>query len=357
MKKILLILLLINLFAKGQSIEIRPDNNSLLNIKDTNNQPFEVKNDSVFIRKSVLQFVPSESSISDQSSRGNIAFSIGFFSSLGQTFKAGRNGQLTTLRLQTTHAYSNVTLRVFKGTSASGTLLSTTVFNQLGGTRDYILDQPAQMIAGEMYFFDISPAFSHHFSNGIYLDGEHTLTQFGNTSDVMFETFVKPDPLVIYGNTGDIKGAGFIEGNGSKLTNISTDALATTVTKQGNTFNGANQLLKLNSSGFITQESLQAPVLQNGWENHGGGFENAGFWKDKEGLVHLQGLIRSGTIANSTVLFTLPTGYRPQVRLIFTILNNNAVGRIDLLPTGEMIIANVSSNLWLNLTGIYFRTN
>jgi hypothetical protein len=356
MKKVLFFLLLINFYVKGQSIEIRPDNNSILNVKGTNSQPFEVKNDSIVIRKSVLQFVPQES-IVDQSSMGNTALSIGFFNSIGQIFKAGKIGQMTAIRLKTSHAYANVTLRIFKGTSASGTLLSTTNFNQSGGINIYNLTNTAQMIAGELYFFDISLAYSHHFSEGFYVDGEHNLSQIGNWYDVMFETLIKPDPLVINGNNGDIKSAGFIEGNGSKLTHISTDALPTTVTKQGNTFNGANQLLKLNSSGFIIQESLQSPVLQNGWENHGGGFENTGFWKDKEGLVHLRGLIKNGTIAQSTVLFTLPAGYRPQARLIFTILNNNAVGRIDLLPNGDVIIANVSSNLWLNLTGIHFRTN
>jgi hypothetical protein len=61
MKKVLFFLLLINFYVKGQSIEIRPDNNSILNVKGTNSQPFEVKNDSIVIRKSVLQFVPQES--------------------------------------------------------------------------------------------------------------------------------------------------------------------------------------------------------------------------------------------------------------------------------------------------------
>lgn len=192
MEKILFFLLLISVAAIGQS----GDNNLLMKVTGPNSQPFEVKNDSIVIRKSVLQFLPQES-IVDQSNLGNFNFSIGLFSSIGQTFKAGRNGELTALRLQTTHAYSDVTLRVFKGTSASGTLLSTTVFNQLGGTRLYNLTNTAQMIAGEMYFFDISPAYSYHFNDGYYLNGEQNSTVVGNTRDLIFETILKQYPLVI----------------------------------------------------------------------------------------------------------------------------------------------------------------
>ncbi|MBL7749644.1 MAG: hypothetical protein JNM19_19555, partial [Chitinophagaceae bacterium] len=43
-------------------------------------------------------------------------------------------------------------------------------------------------------------------------------------------------------------------------------------------------------TAVLTQEAVQAPVLLNGWTNHGGGFANAGYWKDKEGMVHIQGL-------------------------------------------------------------------
>jgi hypothetical protein len=107
----------------------------------------------------------------------------------------------------------------------------------------------------------------------------------------------------------------------------------------------------------IVQEAIQPPAFQNGWINHGGGFTDAGFWKDKEGLVHIQGLIKNGGTALNTILFTLPLGYRPPDRQIYTVLSNNIVSRIDILDNGDVIITSAASSLWLNLTGIYFRVN
>lgn len=107
----------------------------------------------------------------------------------------------------------------------------------------------------------------------------------------------------------------------------------------------------------LQQEAVQTPVLLNGWLNHGGGFTNAGYWKDKEGLVHICGLIKNGNIATSTVLFVLPADYRPATRHIFNVNANNTFGRVDVLPSGEVMIAVVSSNAFLNLNGISFRTN
>lgn len=107
----------------------------------------------------------------------------------------------------------------------------------------------------------------------------------------------------------------------------------------------------------IVEEPVQSPVLQNGWVNHGSDFANSGYWKDKEGIVHIQGLIRSGITTNGTVLFVLPAGYRPPQRLIFTVNSNNIFCRVDILFTGEVIIAGTAFNNFLNLTGIYFRVD
>ena len=110
-------------------------------------------------------------------------------------------------------------------------------------------------------------------------------------------------------------------------------------------------------TAVLAQDAVQAPALLNGWVNHGGGFANAGFWKDREGMVHIQGLIRNGTTATSTILFMLPVGYRPTARLLFTVNANNVFGRVDVLPSGEVMIATIASNAFLSLDGILFRTN
>jgi hypothetical protein len=55
--------------------------------------------------------------------------------------------------------------------------------------------------------------------------------------------------------------------------------------------------------------ALGEPVFQNGWENLGSPeHENAAFFKDHEGIVHLKGSVKPGT---TSVIFQLPTGFRP----------------------------------------------
>lgn len=109
-------------------------------------------------------------------------------------------------------------------------------------------------------------------------------------------------------------------------------------------------------TGTIVQENVQVPVFQNGWANFGSGFTTAGYWKDKEGIVHLRGLIAGGTTAGGTILFNLPVGYRPSSgRMMFAVLNNYNTGRIDINTNGDVFVDLLSSNAWVNLTGIYFR--
>ncbi len=66
----------------------------------------------------------------------------------------------------------------------------------------------------------------------------------------------------------------------------------------------------VNVTGTITQEAWQTPTLTNGWVNYGSFYTPSGYFKDKNGIVHLRGQVKSGTM--SQAIFTLPTGYRPE---------------------------------------------
>jgi hypothetical protein len=109
----------------------------------------------------------------------------------------------------------------------------------------------------------------------------------------------------------------------------------------------------------IAQDAVQAPpVLINNWSNYGFGFANAGFYKDKEGIVRLSGLITGGSISANSQIFILPAGYRPSSgRLIFTVDHSGSVGRVDILANGEVRLMTAGSNTYLNLTGISFRAD
>ena len=50
-------------------------------------------------------------------------------------------------------------------------------------------------------------------------------------------------------------------------------------------------------------------VFQNGWNNLGNTFANVAFYKDNQGIIHLEGSASGGV--SDQPIFTLPEGYRP----------------------------------------------
>jgi hypothetical protein len=73
------------------------------------------------------------------------------------------------------------------------------------------------------------------------------------------------------------------------------------------------------------------PAFENGSSNYseaGLRLQPVGFWKDKEGVVHLQGVAKVGKGASTvTSIFTLPGGYRPQTGTLslFELIDEAAV--------------------------------
>ena len=113
--------------------------------------------------------------------------------------------------------------------------------------------------------------------------------------------------------------------------------------------------MDVNLTGTLLQEAIQTPTLQNSWVNYGTAYQGAGYWKDKCGVVHLCGLIKSGTTTAETVIFTLPDGYRPQTSEKFFCVSANGICVIDVYGTGNVAIKTGASTTWLSLSGISFR--
>lgn len=96
--------------------------------------------------------------------------------------------------------------------------------------------------------------------------------------------------------------------------------------------------------------SWASPTLAGTWVSYGAG-NTPGYFKDADGLVHLRGLIKSGTI--NTTAFTLPAGFRPSRTIIRNTPSNSTSSRIDIRADG-VVIPVTGSNLWVSLDNIVF---
>lgn len=77
---------------------------------------------------------------------------------------------------------------------------------------------------------------------------------------------------------------------------------------------------------------------------------------DALGFVHLQGLVKSGTGAPSTI-FTLPQSYWPSRRHMFSVIAGPGGARVDVTSTGNVSLANyfaTGSNIYVQLSGIIY---
>jgi Kelch motif len=140
------------------------------------------------------------------------------------------------------------------------------------------------------------------------------------------------------------------------------------LTQQGNEFNAADQLVKLDAYGNINipgktvnEAYINIPnsSLQSNWVAYNPAVHAVpGYFKDKRGIVHLKGLIKNGITTYDTPIFTLPLGYRPTERLLFNVTISDAFGRIDIRPDGKVVYGSGSTNnAFLSLDGVSFRVD
>jgi hypothetical protein len=106
------------------------------------------------------------------------------------------------------------------------------------------------------------------------------------------------------------------------------------------------------------------------WATFPGGFADPSYFRDRDGIVHLRGVAEAIDGTNFTcgavpgldeVIGTLPSGYLPQIRALFTVSSNNKPGRVDILPNTGQVKAEVGypttadMEAWVSLDGISFR--
>ncbi len=89
------------------------------------------------------------------------------------------------------------------------------------------------------------------------------------------------------------------------------------------------------------------PQFENAWSNRGGSAvgsvdEPAGFYKDQEGIVHLQGQIVQPTAPTGSVIFQLPPGYRPDRHKVLRV----PISACDCLGSVQEVITTGSVAIW-----------
>jgi hypothetical protein len=93
------------------------------------------------------------------------------------------------------------------------------------------------------------------------------------------------------------------------------------------------------------------PAFTNSWTNYGAGWSTAAF-RRVNGVVHLRGLIASGTVGSGA--FVLPAGYRSTQQLLLGTVSNSAAGRVDIYTNGTVLPQSPSSSTWVALDGLVF---
>jgi hypothetical protein len=85
------------------------------------------------------------------------------------------------------------------------------------------------------------------------------------------------------------------------------------------------------------------PSFENSWVNYNSStYRTAAFYKDPFGVVHIKGLVKSGS--SGTTIFTLPPGNRPSLTYLVTGLQSAAAADcyITILATGDVRVNGTS---------------
>lgn len=96
------------------------------------------------------------------------------------------------------------------------------------------------------------------------------------------------------------------------------------------------------------------PTFQGTWVNYSiNNTENAHFYKDNQGIVHLGGAIKSGTL--NTVAFNLPSGYYDTYSRYYAVPSTGGFSQIVVQANGAVVPVVGTPSAYIALDGITFR--
>lgn len=134
------------------------------------------------------------------------------------------------------------------------------------------------------------------------------------------------------------------------------DGINASTTPTANTLYPLDANAKLAESIFPTSTGWTAPTLSNNWVNYGAGYADAGYRKDALNRVQFRGLLKNGTTTSGTLIFTLPTGFRPSQNLIFiTKTAGTSYGETRVNSNGQVTIGDAVWNTgWSSIDNVAF---
>jgi hypothetical protein len=270
------------------------------------------------------------------------------FATAWQSFTAGMSGELVSISFMLNTTISQVRFTLYTGEGTGGTPLYSAILSQAidlistGFSTAKIYG--VRLTAGQKYTFAIGnntgerEVFIRGTENDSYPAGK---SSFG-AADFTFRTIVNGTvPGLVVKNEGMV---GIGTSNPASLLDVAGNLNVSGNITLGGTFNY--------NGSFVNESPISLP-MSNGWVNYGSGFQGATYYKDRNGIVHLEGLIKNGT---SNVIAVLPAGYRPGAAQIFIGVNGYAgFARIDVNPNGTVSAVAPYTNGYLSLSGITFR--
>jgi hypothetical protein len=95
------------------------------------------------------------------------------------------------------------------------------------------------------------------------------------------------------------------------------------------------------SAADLQPEAWRPLEFSGGWANFGNGFVAASFRKDKQGQVHVRGMVAQTVPPpqHAQVIGVLPVGYRPATRMLFGSAggNNDTFSALNVEPDGQIV--------------------
>jgi len=116
----------------------------------------------------------------------------------------------------------------------------------------------------------------------------------------------------------------------------------------------SNTALTIDSSGIVTMPQNDSgwitPTLNSPYTHFSSPYGDVQYRKIGN-IVSVQGLVNGNSASNGSTIFTLPSGYRPSLRLIFACANQNtSITRLDVDTDGDVIAQTMTNNAsWTSL--------